>query len=54
MNAQHDLTVILRSRFPIFEIGTLEDARVIGLLEGIANGSQRTARARHHAVMANG
>ncbi|KPK33974.1 MAG: ATPase [Betaproteobacteria bacterium SG8_40] len=37
MNDQHDLTVILRSRFPIVAIETHEEARVIGLLERICN-----------------
>lgn len=37
MNDQHDLTVILRSRFPIVAIETHEETRVIALLERIAN-----------------
>ena len=41
MNDQHDLTVILRSRFPIVAIETHEEARVIALLERIANLEQQ-------------
>ncbi len=37
MNDQHDLTVILRSRFPVVAIETHEERRVIDLLERIAN-----------------
>ena len=37
MNDQHDLTVILRSRFPIVVIETHEEMRVIALLERITN-----------------
>ncbi|HUU72029.1 MAG TPA: hypothetical protein VMW70_05340 [Burkholderiales bacterium] len=37
MNDQHDLTDILRSRFPIVAIETHEEARVIALLERISN-----------------
>jgi len=37
MNDQHDLTVILRSRFPVVAIETHEEARVLALLERICN-----------------
>lgn len=37
MNDQKDLSVVLRSRFPIVVIETNEEARVISLFERIAN-----------------
>jgi hypothetical protein len=37
MNDQHDLTLILKSRFPLVIIETPEEPRVLALLERITN-----------------
>ena len=37
MNDQHDLTLILESRFPLVIIETPEEARVLALIERIAS-----------------
>jgi SpoVK/Ycf46/Vps4 family AAA+-type ATPase len=37
MNDEHDLKVILRSRFPLVAVESFEELRVLGLLERVAN-----------------
>ena len=37
MNDRRDLTIVLKSRFPLVVVETHEEARVLALLERIAN-----------------